>query len=432
MKDSSNSSNDSKQNEKSKYRHLFSLAMADVTSAVFAAAGVSPFVTIIDRSIVRNANGSKPLSVGLKEGFAELLVRPHRFVRGRDFRIVWFVYSGTYIASNLTTLMWDREKYLPPKLRKLNPTGTGAHLTELPNLTSARTKEQRSWIDGKPIISAFEKMSSELPKFVFTTAANITLCVRKDIIFATMFGLRGVNNPPLMSYSLFIIRDMLTVAAAFNLPGYISPWLMQFQQKRSKAHRQTNTEAEVSNKGVQTHNGDKTTTLNTAATKGAIIHSLDSDESATPKLSSSPSSSSLSCSSPITSSNVGDDKGENIAPEIATEEIEKNTNVSAQGTTNVTEAEEAAMKRWADNGAQFLCPVSVQLFSTIIHLLGLDVYNRPDATASQRMGLIRRQYLGSVAARMARITPAFGIGGIANREIREKLHNAINKSYYGV
>ncbi|TQW00793.1 hypothetical protein V2A60_001834 [Cordyceps javanica] len=75
--------------------------------------------------------------------------------------------------------------------------------------------------------------------------------------------------------------------------------------------------------------------------------------------------------------------------------------------------------------AQFLAPAAVQLFSTPLHLLGLDLYNRPSSTTSSQVSwgdrweTIRRGWLPSCAARIGRIVPAFGVGGVVNYKVRQ-------------
>ncbi|RFU82138.1 sequence orphan [Trichoderma arundinaceum] len=68
--------------------------------------------------------------------------------------------------------------------------------------------------------------------------------------------------------------------------------------------------------------------------------------------------------------------------------------------------------------AQFLAPASVQLFSTPVHLLSLDMYNRPSGSWRERWQVVRSNWLVSTAARMCRIIPAFGVGGIVNLKMR--------------
>lgn len=78
--------------------------------------------------------------------------------------------------------------------------------------------------------------------------------------------------------------------------------------------------------------------------------------------------------------------------------------------------------------AQFAAPAAVQLLSTPVHLLGLDMYNRPAAAAggrgpnwSERWDIVRKNWGISVVARVCRIVPAFGVGGVVNVKVRRNL-----------
>lgn len=74
------------------------------------------------------------------------------------------------------------------------------------------------------------------------------------------------------------------------------------------------------------------------------------------------------------------------------------------------------------SAAQFLIPASMQLVTTPLHLLGLDLYNRKEAEGlAERLSKVRADYIKSSLARMARIIPAFGIGGVVNNQMRAKL-----------
>ena len=74
--------------------------------------------------------------------------------------------------------------------------------------------------------------------------------------------------------------------------------------------------------------------------------------------------------------------------------------------------------------AQFLAPAGIQLLSTPLHLWGLDLYNRPMGNGvpwMARMRKVSRDWLGSSFARMARIIPAFGVGGVVNASVRKRM-----------
>lgn len=73
----------------------------------------------------------------------------------------------------------------------------------------------------------------------------------------------------------------------------------------------------------------------------------------------------------------------------------------------------------ANNLAQLVAPCMMQFLSAPLHLHGLDLYNRGTATQAERIGFIKQEYLKTALARIARIFPAFGIGGVVNKYIRK-------------
>jgi len=78
--------------------------------------------------------------------------------------------------------------------------------------------------------------------------------------------------------------------------------------------------------------------------------------------------------------------------------------------------------------AQFVSPVSCQVLSTPLHLFGLDLYNRAkNVTWRERLQVIRSNYTQSTLARMCRIIPAFGFGGVTNTKVRRSLLERIEE-----
>ncbi|KAF9874648.1 hypothetical protein CkaCkLH20_07785 [Colletotrichum karsti] len=85
--------------------------------------------------------------------------------------------------------------------------------------------------------------------------------------------------------------------------------------------------------------------------------------------------------------------------------------------------EEVAKKVSGLTVMQFAAPAMVQLVSTPLHLLGLDVYNRPSAagavvTWKDRWQIVAKNWGISTMARICRIIPAYGVGGVVNRKVR--------------
>lgn len=88
--------------------------------------------------------------------------------------------------------------------------------------------------------------------------------------------------------------------------------------------------------------------------------------------------------------------------------------------------------------AQLAAPCVIQAISTPYHILALDLFNRPRVFTRPgteetryfppqptRWQVIRQKYAVTVAARMGRILPAFGVGGVANRHVRQSLATAL-------
>ena len=82
-------------------------------------------------------------------------------------------------------------------------------------------------------------------------------------------------------------------------------------------------------------------------------------------------------------------------------------------------------KKRADFTAQMVCPAAVQFLSTPLHLWGLDLYNNPGNSMSSRVAIVAKNYLPSAFARIGRIGPAFGIGGVSNTAFRKELRSQV-------
>jgi hypothetical protein len=84
----------------------------------------------------------------------------------------------------------------------------------------------------------------------------------------------------------------------------------------------------------------------------------------------------------------------------------------------------------ADNTAQLFTPVSMQVLSTPLHLHGMDLYNRNGRISlADRLSFIKQEYVKTTLARMARMFPAFGIGGVINKYIRTKGIGKLHEKY---
>lgn len=76
--------------------------------------------------------------------------------------------------------------------------------------------------------------------------------------------------------------------------------------------------------------------------------------------------------------------------------------------------------------SQICLPIIAQTIAGPLHFLGLDLYNRNLHSKSWRTAIanraryLRKGYTSVVAARIARIAPGYGIGGVMNTKLRDK------------
>ncbi|KAI3556918.1 hypothetical protein CABS01_09857 [Colletotrichum abscissum] len=258
---------------------------ADFFSAACAGTLVAPLVSIIDRSIMENASGRRPLGECVRSCLKELLLRPHAVVFSKPFALIFALYGGTYLTANT-----------------LDTASSTVHNTPASSVTSGTAK------------------------FAASSTANIGICMYKDQVFARMFGPPGATPRPvpMLTYALFTLRDCMTIFASFNVPPRLGPWLNERM-------------------------------------------------------------------------------GEEMRKKVS-------------GLTVV----------------QFAAPAMVQLASTPLHLLGLDVYNRPNAAATpvswqNRWQSVAKNWGISTMARICRIIPAYGVGGVVNRKVRLSLMERAEK-----
>lgn len=299
----------------------------DAASAATAGILTCPVITVIDRyvdsipnsqfprrktdqpsAIIEKAAKGFPIRNTLASCFRSMARHPAGFFLSTPFLLIYTLYTGTYLTANTIDTV-------------------------------------SSTLRNQPFSTVFP----DTAKFLATTSVNMGICVYKDARFARLFGKQSAPAGPVsgtttgpaagkttaspspstchphpsatatvqvpkISYSLFCLRDSITIFASFNIPPLVAPSIPDF-------------------------------VASTPDMKAAI--------------------------------------------------------------------------------AQFACPALMQFVSTPMHLLGLDLYNRqPPGGLSfwdERWPRIRRDYVSSSFARMGKIVPAYGVGGVVNVRMRKRL-----------
>lgn len=125
-----------------------------------------------------------------------MVARPGAFFFSTPFLLIYTLYGSTYLTANA-----------------------------IDTVTSTMRNQSYGAID------------TGFAKFIATTTVNMAICVYKDARFAKMFGAQSsashsprIPTPqiPKTSYSLFCLRDSITIFASFNIPAKIAPSIPDF------------------------------------------------------------------------------------------------------------------------------------------------------------------------------------------------------------
>jgi hypothetical protein len=68
--------------------------------------------------------------------------------------------------------------------------------------------------------------------------------------------------------------------------------------------------------------------------------------------------------------------------------------------------------------SSILLPSFIQIFSTPIHILAIDIYENPKSSFNERFDNIKKCYRTILSGRVMRAIPAFGVGGFINDMLR--------------
>ncbi|KAJ5338723.1 hypothetical protein N7452_005451 [Penicillium brevicompactum] len=172
----------------------------DIASAATAGALTCPLITIIDRAIMEKASKGFPIQQTITSCLRSMVARPAGFFFSTPFILIYTLYGSTYLTANAID-------------------------------TVTATMRNHS----------YDTIDTGFAKFIATTTVNMAICVYKDARFAKMFGAQPSSTPshplraptptpqiPKTSYSLFCLRDSITIFASFNIPAKIAPSIPDF------------------------------------------------------------------------------------------------------------------------------------------------------------------------------------------------------------
>lgn len=149
--------------------------LCDTTAAFGAALFGCPIIKIVDISVTMGMSGKMKMSEAALDLVKKLIITPHKFFFSKNFAWIYQVYLLTYTANNC--------------------------------------------IDS---ICRIYQINDVLPKLIGVTAINMTTSIIKDAAFARYFGNKQASNVPLVCYLIWLVRDTMSISAAFLIPERLS------------------------------------------------------------------------------------------------------------------------------------------------------------------------------------------------------------------
>ena len=148
----------------------------DTIAGIGAGFIVAPLITPVDVAVTAKQSGLFPnIFAAFMNQFKKMILTPHVFFLDKPYLWIFTVYSSTYIANNT--------------------------------------------IDS---LCKIYKVNDVVPKLVGCTAINMFMSILKDAALARYFGSKPPGKVPNISYALWLIRDGMSMAAAFIIPERVA------------------------------------------------------------------------------------------------------------------------------------------------------------------------------------------------------------------
>lgn len=154
----------------------------DTLAAIGAGLLVSPMITPVDVAVTSAQSGKQNIASAFTDQVKRMVLTPHKFFTDKPFLWIFGVYAPTYIANNT--------------------------------------------IDS---LCKIYHVNDVVPKLVGITAINMMMSLLKDAALAKYFGTKPPSKVPPLSYVTWLIRDVLSMAAAFIIPQRFAKVLQKKQ-----------------------------------------------------------------------------------------------------------------------------------------------------------------------------------------------------------
>mmetsp|Transcript_31980 Transcript_31980/g.37283 ORF Transcript_31980/g.37283 Transcript_31980/m.37283 type:complete len:317 (+) Transcript_31980:163-1113(+) len=176
-------------------KELSTRLAGDIVVACGVTFCVSPFLSMIDKSIVQRAAGTHTVVQSCIESGVSLIRNPYNYVKSPMFLMMWGVYAATYSTANCLKTIVEYQG------------------------------NKSSFNNANNDVSSSTTGTGAFTVFALTTVVNSTSTMIKDKFYAARFGTNTAAKLPLITYGLWGLRDCMVIGSSFILPEYTSKYL---------------------------------------------------------------------------------------------------------------------------------------------------------------------------------------------------------------
>lgn len=170
----------SEKKQEKKQINLAQRLSLDIATGLLAGATVAPLITPFDVAVTSAQSGKQKAFHAVADQIKKMFLTPHKFFLDKPFLWIYTVYSCTYMANNT--------------------------------------------IDS---LSKIYHINDIIPKLIGVTSVNMALSILKDAVIAKSFGNKPASKVPAITYLIWLIRDSLSISAAFIIPQRFANFLQK-------------------------------------------------------------------------------------------------------------------------------------------------------------------------------------------------------------
>ncbi|RHY28595.1 hypothetical protein DYB32_005848 [Aphanomyces invadans] len=436
----------------------------DVVAAGAASFFVAPFITTVDRAIIENASGKRVLSTALQEISLDFLRNPLSFIRRKEFLLIYGLYTATYLSANAIDTVCEATEHDNKLPKFVGTTAVNMGLciakdrefarmfgviapAKFPLVSVALFAVRDSMTVGAsfvapPVIASFIESNGFANKSNSNSLAQMLCPAIESPVIATS-GIVEAAPTAAISGDFTVAKKLaIDLIAASTASLFVSPIITTID----RAIMENASGKRVLAQGLREISLDFVrnpisfikrkdflliyslyiATYGTANVIDTVSEYAQTDGRAAKFVGTTAVNVTLCVAKDREFARMFGVIAPTKFPIVSLGLFAARDALSV-GATFIAPPiiskyfEKAGMdKTAASSTALLMCPSLVRVLHSVRSII-LDIYNHRESTFKNRAAFVSREYIRSATARISRTIPAFGLGGIGNKHLRENL-----------